>query len=290
MHILPKTLLSLLPAAAFSALAFAPTAAEAGIEACGNIHLAAGAQCEFKTSGGCLAECEPLNFKAACAAEGALGCQGDCSLDADVACTTDCNADCRASCDIDPAQFDCRAACQTDCAASCDGTCEARCSDSECLAECSAGCEATCSTECDVGCDIEPGQVDCEAQCNGCCGGSCSAEINLDCQLDCQADLQVSCEAELQGGCEIACEDPQGALFCDGQYVNVDNLEACLLALADELNIEVDASGECSGNRCEGQISVGCFGTVDPERQWNGILALGLGFGWLAAGRRRRRD
>jgi hypothetical protein len=51
-----------------AALAY-PAIAEAGIEACGDIHVEAEAQCEVEVEGGCVAHCEPVRFEASCAAE-----------------------------------------------------------------------------------------------------------------------------------------------------------------------------------------------------------------------------
>ena len=249
--------------------------------------------CEFVAEGGCEAMCTPLSVTAACAGQGTLDCRGMCSGSAELSCQTDCQPSCEASCEVNPGSFDCSAACKTDCSASCGGECSARCeADADqagCEAKCEASCEATCSTECDAECEVVPPEADCVAQCEGCCGGSCTAEANLNCQLDCQADLQLSCEAEMVGGCEARCSQPQGALFCNGEYVNYDSVEACLLALADELNIDVDASASCEGNMCEAEASISCFSTIDSERPFSGLLAMFLGMG-LLAGVRRRRD
>lgn len=285
----------LLPTAAFALIGFASMDAQAGIEACGNINLSAGAQCEFKTSGGCEAACTPVNFELACAGRGSLECRGQCGLDATVECTTDCQGSCEAQCDVNPGAFDCAAACETDCSAGCSGDCAAKCSadanSAECEASCQTSCEASCSTECDAECEVVPPSADCQAQCNGCCGGSCNAEVNFDCQVDCQADLQVACEADLQGGCEVQCSQPQGALFCDGQYVAFDNVTACLEALAAELNIEVSGSASCEGNSCMAEGSISCGATVDPENSWAGLMALFMGLGLAGTmSRRRRRD
>ncbi len=289
---LSRSLKFLIPSAAFAALAFASFDAEAGIEACGNINLSAGASCEFKTSGGCEAACEPASFELACAGRGSLECRGQCGLDAEVSCTTNCQPNCEAQCEVNPGSFDCAAACETDCSASCDADCSAKCSadanSAECEAQCSAGCEASCSTECEAECEVVPPSADCVAQCNGCCGGSCTAEANFDCQIDCQADLQVSCEADMQGGCEVQCTQPQGALFCNGQYVAFDDVQACLAALAAELNIEVSGSAECSNGRCEAEGMISCGATMDPDRSFGGIMALFFGLGLLGAARRRR--
>jgi hypothetical protein len=58
--------------------------------------------------------------------------------------------------------------------------------------------------------------------------------------------------------CEGHCQEPEGAVFCDGQYVDRgNNAEECVAALNAALDVEVEgsasSSGECAGGRCEGQ-------------------------------------
>ncbi|NVB39723.1 hypothetical protein G6O69_17905 [Pseudenhygromyxa sp. WMMC2535] len=269
-------------AAALASAFFLSSTAQAGqLDACGNIFIDPGANCEILVEGGCQAQCEPFAFNASCAAEGSLGCSGSCDIDADVECTGSCQGSCEAECEVDPATFDCRATCEGNCSADCSSRCAA---DSD-RAECEASCEATCGLECDAGCDVDPGEVDCVAQCQGCCSGECRAEINMDCQIDCQADLYVECQAELQGGCEAQCEQPEGALFCDGQFIEVSeaNLDECIDALAALLDIEVEFEASASAS-----VSLGC--SVDDNDPLRGGGAL-LGFGLLclvSIGRRRR--
>lgn len=258
-----------------ASLTFVTEAHAGGLDACGDIFVDAGANCEVLVEGGCTAQCEPVAFTAACAAEGALGCSGGCNVDADVQCTASCQGSCEAECEVDPGAFDCRAACEGNCA----GNCSARCSADPDSAECRASCESTCSLECGASCDINAPEADCVAQCQGCCTGECRADINVDCQIDCQADLYVECKADLQGGCETQCETPQGALFCDGQFIEVGNVDACADALREFLDIEVEFEAE-------GSASFSCSVVDDPSR--GGAL---LGFGvmcLLAAGLRRR--
>lgn len=246
----------------FGALLAAPATARAGIEACGDIHVEASAECEVMVEGGCEAQCEPFRMEAACAAELYAECQGQCEASASAECTGSCEADCQAQCEVDPGTFDCRASCEGDCQASCDG----RCSSDD--SECRASCEAACSGECDARCEVEPPEASCDARCEASCEGSCQAQASLDCQIDCQAEGYVDCEARLQGGCEAECREPEGALFCDGQYVDHGgNLQECIDAL-ENLNITVEgsASGRCANGRCEGEASgsVGCV--VAPSR------------------------
>jgi MYXO-CTERM domain-containing protein len=119
----------------------------------------------------------------------------------------------------------------------------------------------------------------------------------MDCQISCQASGYVDCKADLQGGCEIACQSPDGALFCDGQYVDTGgNLQECIAALQALLNIEVDVSAyaQCSGNTCEAGVDAKCSAcAVAPTSNsaWSGysLAALGLGLGLAGLRRRRRR-
>jgi hypothetical protein len=106
----------------------------------------------------------------------------------------------------------------------------------------------------------------------------------------------VDCKASLQGGCEGQC-DVDGALFCDGNYVDHGgNLQGCIDALKAALNIEVSgyANANCEGGTCEAEAGVNCSAcAVAPG--WSSpideraLAALGLGLGLAMAARRRRR-
>src|SRR5262245_26961869 len=77
----------------------APRAAQAGIDACGDIHVEADAQCEVIPPGAsCEAMCEPVALRAACAAELAASCDGGCNKLPSATCTGSCEADCEADC------------------------------------------------------------------------------------------------------------------------------------------------------------------------------------------------
>lgn len=257
--------------------------AAASLSACGNVFVAGEAQCELQVEGGCTAMCEPVSFQASCAAQLKAECDGQCTASADVDCQADCSADCSGRCDVDPGSFNCEADCQGECAADCSGRCSAD-SDS---AECEASCKATCSGTCNARCSGTPPSADCSAKCEASCSGHCEAEANVDCQIECQADGFVDCEAELQGGCEAQCSRPEGAMFCDGQFVNSDNLDDCIAALKSYLNIMVEGSASCEGNTCmaEGSVACSCTAANDEAPALAGLLGLGV----IAATRRRRR-
>jgi hypothetical protein len=281
----------LLGSALACGLVLLPAAAQAGIDACNEINVSAQAQCELVTSGGCEAMCEPVAFEAACAGRLTAECNGQCTAEASLECTASCQADCLGRCEVDPPEFDCRG----ECVADCEGSCSAYCSTGD--SECMASCRGTCGAHCDVDCEATPPAAECAVKCEASCSGSCEAAANLDCQVDCQAEGYAQCEADLQGGCEVQCSQPEGALFCDGQYVDAgNNLEECILALEAALDIEVEghASGECRNGRCTGEAEGTLSCAMDPQGRstvrwtlgWVGLLMTGV----LVAGRRRRRS
>jgi len=282
-----RSLSLFLPAIALVApLAYAATA-HAGLAACGDIHVEAEAQCEVKGGIQCEAECTPVSFQAQCAAELSVDCDGECNLSASVECSGSCNADCMAECEANPGNYECEGSCFADCSGSCEGNCSAGSEG----AQCRASCEATCDGECGVQCEGTPPSATCEAKCEASCEGSCRGEANASCQIDCQASGFAECEARLEGGCKIDCDAEQGALFCDGQYVDHGgNLEECVAALKAAFDIEVEgyAEGECSNGKCQGEAGGSITCAVDPEHGRNAWLgAFGLVVLVAAATRRR---
>jgi hypothetical protein len=117
------------------------------------------------------------------------------------------------------------------------------------------------------------------------------------CQVECQAKFDsLKCKTDLQGGCDVQCKN-QGAIFCDGQYVDSgNNLQNCEDALAAALNIKVMASGsaDCMGSQCEaqGKVSASACSTGPQESPHTppvlpGLVVLGA-IGATIARRSRR--
>lgn len=262
--------------------------AHAGLESCGNIDVAADAQCQVVTSGGCDAQCTPLKMDLACSAKLEASCTGQCSATLDASCNTSCTADCTGRCTANPGSLDC----QGDCEATCDADCSGKCSASSNQAQCQASCKATCGGHCSAKCTGTPPSADCNAKCSASCSGSCTAKANLDCQINCQSKGYAQCEADLEGGCKVKCTDPKGALFCNGQYVDVgDNLQNCIDALNAYLNVKVtaNASSSCDGGTCEAQANASASCAAAPGDQPMSPLFLAGGLGLVAfAGARRR--
>lgn len=275
----------------FVALSFvAARPAHAGLEACNNIDVSASAQCTVVTQGGCTTQCEPVRMQLACAGKLEAQCNGQCNAQADVSCSGSCKADCVGQCQANPGQLDCRASCVGRCEADCSG----HCSSSSNQAECAASCKATCGGHCDAKCSGTPPSASCDAKCDASCNGSCEGKANIDCQVQCQSKSYAACEADLSGGCKTRCTRPDGALFCDGQYVDAgDNLQKCIDALNAILNVKVQASGsaQCANNECtaEGNATASCVASpsgapIDPR-----VLACGVGTMVVAWYRRRSR-
>jgi hypothetical protein len=256
-----------------------PNTARAGIEACGDIDVEANATCEVKSPGiSCEAECKPVTMELACAARLEVECEGGCNASAKAECDTGCLKDCLPKCTVDPGKFECSATCKADCS----GQCQAKCQSSGDKTSCSASCKATCSASCDASCDIEKPDIDCDNDCAASCKGACKAEANLDCQIECQNKSFATCQATLEGGCEADCKAQQGALFCDGQYVDHDdNLKKCVDALRAMVDVKGSAEGSCSNGTCTGKANaeascdIGAFpGHSTRYSGWTVALAL----------------
>jgi hypothetical protein len=285
-----KTLL-ITSLAGFSLLVASHAAHAQGLDSCGDIHVEAEAMCELVPPGAqCEARCTPISVEAACAAKLQVECEGECSATASVDCSGQCYADCTGPCEIDPGKFDCRAQCQADCSASCSG----KCSGDNNGAECEGACQATCDANCDASCDVELPEVDCDRKCEAACEGSCEAEAEADCQIMCQGDAYADCEFEVQGGCEAECKTQEGALFCDGSYVDHgDNLEECVNAIEAVINANVKgyAEGEssCENGSCMASGKAGVSCSALPGTRESGAAALSLlALVGLVLARRRR--
>jgi MYXO-CTERM domain-containing protein len=177
----------------------------------------------------------------------------------------------------EPGSIDCKAMCHDDCSARCNSECS--------LDDCSAQCDASCTSECATSCTATA--PTCATSCDASCNGSCNVQANINCDVDCYSNLE--------GGCKTKCEDPSGALFCNDQYVETSDLDACINYIKDNLHGEVDVSarGEVTcdlANGCESSGSTtGCsIGDAGAAAGGAGALA-GLGLALGAVIRRRKR-
>jgi len=283
-------------ATAFASLSLLSSApAHAGISACGDIDVEAHGTCEVQVDG-CDISCTPLTVEAACAAQLEASCAGSCPQVPSVTCSGSCEADCSAACDVRPAEFDCSASCKADATAKCNAQCAAETN----KGQCTASCKATFAAECDASCSGKPGSATCAAKCQGRCQGSCTAQSKLQCQIDCQGKGYAQCTTKVSGGCKGDCSDPQGALFCDGEYIDhkgtVDECIAALRAALPTIMVDASARGEssCTGSTCqasgEAQASTNCsFSPSNSGSNVIGALAVCAALGAVFVRRRKAR-
>jgi hypothetical protein len=267
-----------LSAVALLGIAGAPKIARADLSACGDINLEAQAECTVvPPTANCEVMCTPISVRAACSAKLAASCDASCDKLPSVDCSGKCVASCTGDCTLDPGKFDCEAACRADCSGGCDAKCESSSDKTSCMAQ----CNGACSTSCKGSCDVDLPEADCNAKCMAGCEGSCKVDTNFDCQASCQAKGYAKCEADVQGSCKAQCKTDEGALFCDGQFVDRgDNLDMCIDALKAAFNAKVTVKGEshgesgCDGGTCEAsggaRVSSTCSSTRpgSPANVW----------------------
>jgi hypothetical protein len=113
--------------------------------------------------------------------------------------------------------------------------------------------------------------------------------------VQCQSRGFAECKTRITGGCKARCQEPEGALFCDGNYVDTGNrLKDCIDALNAYLNVKVQgsASGSCQGNQCQGEASgsISCAAAPGGGGATGTAALLGVGLVAIAAGIARRRQ
>lgn len=241
-------------------------------DACGKFDFAQGVDCRVEVSGGCKAQCTPIQFEA--------GCSGGCNADVSTVCTGSCETTCLQQCD--PAHLDCVAGCHTECDQPCIDQCNADHPGEDCVST----CKSSCSMHCSSACGVTPS--DCLSHCKECCHGACSTSINLECD--------IGCFAKLEGGCTAQCEAPSGALFCNGQYIGASDVDACIDQLSKQgiaVNVEARGKVTCGLNGCTGtgSSSLGC--SASPAQGQGsplapGAIALAVAAIAVSVSRRRR--
>lgn len=255
-----------------SAYAIAPAALAADEGPCGNFDFKAGIACKIEVEGGCTAACDPLKVEVACG--------GKCTADSNTTCTDTCGESCLKECD--PQLLDCFKGCHAECDQPTIDLCKKDHPDADCVTQAKAQCDVHCNDNCKVP------DTSCEEHCHKCCVGSCQTQVNFECDFKCSADVQINCKAQ--------CTKPSGGIFCNGQFVNATDVDACIKYLATKnLNVDVSARGSasCNGGNCnaEGSVSLtkpnvpgsgsggGCSTAPDSSNGVTGTLGLvGLAF------------
>jgi hypothetical protein len=258
---------------------------------CGGAVFNGNETCTADVSGTCDLACSPPNVQIACDAQLEASCTGGCNATLP-SCQASCQGGCSGKCSVNPGTFDCN----TDCSATCQGNCSGACASAGDQATCTGQCNASCAARCNTECSGTPPTADCEGQCDLSCQGSCSGQANLSCDISCQAMGSASCTASLSEKCTGGCMT-HTAIFCDGNFINAMDADACANDLKALFQIDVTgysySSSSCDGGTCEAQAgaggSVSCDVAPGNEPPLSGtMLGIGLGATVIGAVRRRR--
>jgi hypothetical protein len=229
--------------------------------------------CEFvPPSASCEASCTPGSFVAEC--------DGQCKAEADVSCTGTCTGTCSASCTADPGMFSCSETCESDCQPHCKDLCP----DGD--ANCDSDCNDDCSNRCQVQCDATGPSATCDAQCKASCNASCQVQVNVDCHVNCTASVELPT-------CSADCQSTQGALFCDGQYVDLVTVTSDCLTYLETHGVtitETCSTSSANGTNCTASLGCSASSVGTSQDRWGflGMTGIMMGLG-LAVSRRRRR-
>lgn len=192
-------------------------------DACGALTVTTASKCDLQVDAACLAGCNPANFTQSAWTE----CDSACSQLASEVCKLTCNPLCKADCMTADCDFNAVTACKGGCQETCGDTCGELVAAGEADAiDCEIACDTVCSSECGAASSVAQ-IANCGVQCGASCAAECSAEINMGCQIACQSELFL-----VKGeSCKESCSDA-GSLFCDGEFVELTDLEECIDALS----------------------------------------------------------
>lgn len=289
-----------------AALGWAPLCASAAFAAdadCGFAPIGASATCLFEQGADCAAGCQNATVRAACAGVLHADCSDECGSGA---CADDCESACGSACGDNEA-FDCRDSCESECLDGCAAVCEGAARPADCF----YGCRAACSIECSDACADAP--TNCSDGCVAACTTRCQTLERMDCLVECQQQEQPVCQEQYVMRCQAACDRSVGALFCDADFIDALDVEACVTTIesrlarpvqdGDSVTSPTPVSGRdpisgrdggagptCVGEQCEapadpdnsGGCSFSTSGMSGTSWYWGLILPLSV---WL--GRRR---
>ncbi len=272
-------------------LGFAREASAHHLEACGGVWVEIVTACEVVRAESCMERCTPVSVEEVCASRLTTTCGQSCTAEADLSCRSGCETTCGTACTaeeiVEPPN--CMGLCMSDCQQDCTVACAIDPESSHCRSSCAHICGDACHEKCD------PAPVaECDTMCDSACWGSCEASANTECQISCQTERFTTCETEVVEECRSECQATGAAIFCDGQFLAADDLQACADELLEELDIRVDVSfgvdaevdGDfgCSVGACS--IAGGGLRTAGPAAM---MLAFAGACAWRI-GRARRRS
>ena len=273
-----------------------PTTAHAkALDQCGGVFLTADSHCEFKPIQECMTTCSTTSVEQVCAQKTYSTCSQSCTTSDLTTCTKTHTDSCSKECDTISSKSS-HEVCVSECSDNCTASAVSKGHFGGDSNKCSSSCAHDCNSQCDT-CSSSDQTTDCTTKCLSVIQSECTEEVNRDCVLSCQTDNYESCQTDTVNTCNTTCQNKGGALFCDGQYLGADDLQACADQLAAEFsfNIDVTAHVAVNGNGSvtttngNGSKSTTKCSFSPPMPGRNGMLVGALAVVGIALGRRRRR-
>ena len=277
--------------ASFSSVMLLPGTAQAkAFSACGGVFLSADSHCEFKPVQECKTTCTTTSVEQVCAQKTYSMCNQGCTTVATTTCKKTHTASCTKQCETISSKSS-HEVCVSQCSDSCTTDAVSNNNFNGSRGKCQNSCAHDCNAQCDSS-SASDQSANCETKCSSVTDNECTEEVNRDCLLSCQTDNYESCETETVNTCNTTCQDKGGALFCDGQFLGADDLQACADQLATEFSFNIDVTAHAAvtvANNSNGsKTSTKCsFSPPTPGRNGMALGALAL-LGVVLARRRRR--
>ncbi len=265
------------------------------LDKCGGVFLTAASNCEFQPVQDCMTTCSTTSVEQACAEQTYTMCSGMCTTTDITACTKTHSDSCSKECDSIKTQSS-HDVCTSECTDSCTSDAVSKKDFDGDMDKCHQGCANDCDAQCDS-CSTTDQSTDCMTKCMSITQSECTEEVNRDCVLSCQTDNFTNCQTTTVNTCTTSCQDKGGALFCDGQFLDADDLQACADQLAAEFSFNIDVSAQATVNGNGSVTTTNGNGTktttkcsFSPPTQGENGMALGaLAVLGMAVARRRRR-
>jgi len=265
------------------------------LDKCGGVYLSADSKCEFKPVQECMTSCATTSVEQACAQKTSTMCSASCTTTDTTTCVKTHSDSCSKECDTITEKSS-HEVCTTECVDSCTADAVKRKDFGGDRDKCHQNCAQNCNTSCEK-CSETDQKTDCTTKCMSVVENECTEEVNRDCLLSCQTDNYTSCETDTVNTCTTTCHDKQGALFCDGQFIDADDLQACADQLAAEFSFSIDITAHATVNGNGSVTTTNKDGSktttkcsFSPPTQGHGGMALGAlaALGLVVARRRRR--
>jgi hypothetical protein len=289
-----------LPFASACALLFAVsvlpnTAHAAALDKCGGIFLTSSSSCEFKPTQDCKTTCTTATVEQACAQQTYSMCSASSTTTDTTTCVQTKSASCATECSTIATESS-HDVCVSECSNDCTSDAVSKGDFGGDMDTCSKNCSHDCSTQCDS-CSTTDQSTDCMTKCMSIVQNECVEEVNRDTVLSCQTDNYTTCQTNTVNTCNTSCTDKGGAIFCDSQFIDADDLQACAAQLMTEFSFNIDVSGSAmvSGNgtltttNANGtKTTTKCSYGAAP-RHSNGMIFGALAALGIVVARRRRR-